>query len=71
MLDRGTIRLEHKQSKNHHPELKYDVNNLAPACDACNKLKGSRDASEMGYEAKPPANAASGYSEVPDLPESW
>lgn len=46
-LTRATIQLEHKKSKARHPELRYDVTNLAPACAPCNKLKGSLDFDEL------------------------
>lgn len=40
-LTRSTITLEHVKSKARHPELKFDVTNIKPACSPCNKLKGS------------------------------
>lgn len=46
-LTRSTITLEHVKSKARHPELKYDVTNLKPACEYCNKLKGSLDVEEL------------------------
>lgn len=46
-LTRSTIRLEHVKSRARHPELKFDVTNLKPACDWCNRLKGSRDIDEL------------------------
>lgn len=46
-LTRSTITLEHVKSKVRHPELKYDVTNLKPACSPCNKLKGSLDVEEL------------------------
>jgi len=45
-LTASTIRLEHDKSKARHPELKYDIKNIKPACDPCNKLKGSMSAEE-------------------------
>lgn len=47
ILTRSTITLEHVKSKVRHPELKYDVNNLKPACEFCNKLKGSLDLEDL------------------------
>lgn len=47
-LTRSTIQLEHVKSKARHPELRYDVANIRPACAACNKLKGSLDVEEIG-----------------------
>lgn len=46
-LTRSTIRLEHVKSKARYPELKYSVDNLKPACDYCNKLKGSQEVAEV------------------------
>lgn len=46
-LTRSTITLEHVKSKVRHPELRYEVTNLKPACSACNKLKGSLDVEEL------------------------
>lgn len=46
-LTRSTITLEHVRSKVRAPELKYDINNLRPACGYCNKLKGSLDLNEL------------------------
>lgn len=40
-LDKKTVQQEHVLSKTRRPDLKYDVTNLRPACDPCNKLKGS------------------------------
>ena len=51
-LTRSTIRLEHVKSKVRHPELKYDVDNLRPACDNCNKLKGSLSEAEARAKYK-------------------
>lgn len=45
-LTRTTVRLEHVKSKARHQELKYDITNIKPACDYCNKLKGSLSADE-------------------------
>lgn len=47
VLTRSTITLEHVRSRARHPELKFDVTNLKPACTQCNKLKGSRDVDEL------------------------
>ena len=46
-LTRSTITLEHVKSKARHPELKFVVDNLKPACEFCNKLKGSLDVEEV------------------------
>lgn len=34
--------LDHKIPRSRAPELRYDLNNLAPCCFACNGEKGSR-----------------------------
>ena len=46
-LTRDTLTLEHVESKVRHPELKYDVSNIRPACPACNRLKGSRSLAQL------------------------
>lgn len=46
-LSKETLRLEHVKAKVRYPGMKYDVSNLKPACDPCNKLKGSRDLEEI------------------------
>lgn len=39
--------LDHIKSRSRHPELRYDLTNLAPCCWACNTKKGSKDLEEM------------------------
>lgn len=39
--------LDHIKSRTRHPELRFTMSNLAPACYPCNKLKGSRDLEEL------------------------
>lgn len=46
-VTRSTINLEHVRSKARHPELAYDPNNIKPACQPCNKLKGSMDLEDL------------------------
>lgn len=46
-LTRETVDLEHVDSKARRPDLKFDVQNLKPACPPCNQLKGSRSAEEF------------------------
>ena len=46
-LTASTLNLEHVKSKARYPELRYDLNNIKPACSPCNKLKGSRDVEEL------------------------
>lgn len=38
-----TLNREHVKPKTRHPELKYEVTNIKPACPPCNALKESRD----------------------------
>lgn len=38
-LTKATLELEHVKPKSKHAELKYDVNNLRPACGPCNYMK--------------------------------
>lgn len=40
LLNIDNLVLEHVKSKAGHPELKYDLNNIKPACQSCNKRKG-------------------------------
>lgn len=49
-LTRSQVRLEHVKSKARHPELKYDKNNIKPACDPCNGLKASKDIEDLVEE---------------------
>lgn len=51
-LTRSTIRLEHVNSKARHPDQRFDVDNLKPACDYCNKLKGSLSEAEARAKYK-------------------
>ena len=46
-VDRRTLNLEHVKAKVRHPDLKYDIYNIRPACRPCNKLKGSQDLDEI------------------------
>lgn len=46
-LNRQNLSQEHVYSKVRHPELKYVVENIKPACAFCNKMKGSRDITEL------------------------
>lgn len=43
LLDMGVMRLtlDHKQARVRHPELRYALDNLVPACIKCNSDKGS------------------------------
>lgn len=36
-------RPEHVKSRSHHPEHRFNKENLKPACDPCNEAKGSMD----------------------------
>lgn len=42
-----TLVLEHVRSKVRRPDLKYNVNNLQPACKYCNGIKLSKDLNEL------------------------
>jgi len=48
-LDHGIylLTLDHIKSRSRHPELRYDLDNLTPACYRCNSEKGSRDLEEF------------------------
>lgn len=45
-LTRKETTLDHLQSRSRHPELRYDLSNLAPCCWKCNTEKGSQDAQD-------------------------
>lgn len=49
----NTLTLDHKLSRGRHPELRFDLDNLVPACYECNIEKGSLSAEEYmnGTEA--------------------
>jgi 5-methylcytosine-specific restriction endonuclease McrA len=42
-----TLTIDHMKSRGHHPEYRFDMDNLAPCCWRCNEKKGSKD-----YEIK-------------------
>lgn len=42
-LTEDSLTLDHVKSRSRHPELRFEKENLQPACKPCNKLKGSRD----------------------------
>jgi len=46
-LDLGSLTLDHKLSRSRHPELRYELSNLTPACWECNSEKGSKDYDEI------------------------
>lgn len=46
-LTRSTLTLEHVKSKARHPELRYEVSNIKPACSFCNEKKRSLDLEEL------------------------
>ncbi len=46
-VDIYELTLDHVKSRSRHPELRFDLSNLKPACGACNELKGSRDLEEI------------------------
>lgn len=37
------LTLDHIKSRSRHPELRFDLSNLTPACWTCNERKGSGD----------------------------
>jgi len=45
-LHLNTLTLDHKQSRSRHPELRFDLDNLTPACWSCNHDKGSKSFEE-------------------------
>lgn len=45
-LTKNETTLDHIQSRSRHPELRYDLNNLAPCCFKHNKEKGSMSLDE-------------------------
>lgn len=44
------LTLDHKLSRSRRPDLRYDLDNLVPACWTCNSAKGSMSIDE--YKAK-------------------
>lgn len=46
-VTRETLNLEHVKPKNKYPELKHEIGNIRPACQPCNKLKGSFELDEL------------------------
>lgn len=46
-LTRSMVYLEHVRPRSRHPELKFNVKNIRPACYWCNELKGSRELEEL------------------------
>jgi 5-methylcytosine-specific restriction endonuclease McrA len=46
LLTIDTLTVEHKKSRSRHPEFRFTLDNLAPACYACNSDKGSLDDTE-------------------------
>lgn len=39
--------LDHIKSRSRHPELRFELSNLAPCCYRCNQEKGSRELEEV------------------------
>lgn len=46
-ITESMMQLEHVRSKARHKHLQYVLINLMPACDFCNKLKGSLDIEDL------------------------
>lgn len=42
--------LDHIKSRSRHPELRFDLDNLAPCCWPCNVAKGSKDLTQLREE---------------------
>lgn len=42
-LHLNELTLDHVKSRSRHPELRFDLSNLVPACISCNVTKGSGD----------------------------
>lgn len=40
-MNKDSLTIDHVKSRSRHPELRYDLDNLKPACAPCNGLKGS------------------------------
>lgn len=47
LLTRSQLTLDHIKSRGRHPELRYELSNLAPCCWECNIAKGSKDIEEI------------------------
>jgi len=41
-LDHKETTLDHIKNRSSHPELRYEMSNLAPCCSTCNTFKGSQ-----------------------------
>jgi 5-methylcytosine-specific restriction endonuclease McrA len=46
-LAKEDVTLEHMRTRARHPELKYEVSNIAVSCQPCNKLKGHLDIDQL------------------------
>lgn len=44
---REEVTLDHIISRSRRPDLRFDPDNLQPACNPCNMLKGSRSMDEL------------------------
>ena len=42
VLQKNEVTLDHMKSRSSRPDLRYEMDNLAPACWQCNSLKGSQ-----------------------------
>ncbi len=52
-VTKETLNREHTLSKARHPEAKYDITKIKPACPPCNALKGSQEVKEVkSYAAR-------------------
>ena len=46
-VSKRTMTKEHVEPKVKRPDLKFDPNNIRPACSWCNKLKGSQTLEQL------------------------
>ncbi len=42
-ITKEEVELDHVLSRSRHPELRFEISNLKPACHTCNFDKGSRE----------------------------
>lgn len=49
-MQKNETTLDHIKSRSRHPELRFELDNLAPSCLGCNALKGSLSLEEMQFK---------------------
>lgn len=47
LLTSATLQLEHVRARTRHPRLAFELENIKPACEYCNRLKLSWDISQL------------------------